>query len=83
MAYGSSQAKGQIGATAAGLRHRHSNSGSEPVCNRHHSSQQQQIPNPLMEARDQTPILLDIGRIHFCTPQQELPAVNFKSLMDF
>ena len=29
-ASGSSQARGRIGATAAGLRHSHSNSGSEP-----------------------------------------------------
>ena len=29
-AYGGSQAVGQIGAVAAGLRHSHSNSGSEP-----------------------------------------------------
>ena len=28
-AYGSSQARGPIGATAAGLRHSHSNAGSE------------------------------------------------------
>ena len=28
-AYGGSQAKGQIGATAAGLHHSHSNAGSE------------------------------------------------------
>jgi len=30
MAYGSSQARGWIGATAAGLRHSHNNMGSEP-----------------------------------------------------
>ena len=30
MAYGGSQAKGQIGAAAAGLHHSHSNAGSEP-----------------------------------------------------
>ena len=30
MAYGISQARGQIGGTAAGLPHSHSNSGSEP-----------------------------------------------------
>ena len=30
MAYGSSQARGQIRAVAAGLRHSHSNTGSEP-----------------------------------------------------
>ena len=29
-AYGGSQAKGQIGPVAAGLRHSHSNAGSEP-----------------------------------------------------
>ena len=29
-AYGSSQARGQIGATAAGLHHSHSNARSEP-----------------------------------------------------
>ena len=29
MAHGNSQARGQIRAVAAGLRHRHSNSGSE------------------------------------------------------
>ena len=30
VAYGSSQARGQIGTTAAGLHHSYSNSGSEP-----------------------------------------------------
>ena len=30
VAYGRSQARGQIGATAAGLHHRHSNVGSKP-----------------------------------------------------
>ena len=30
MAYGSSQARGRIRATAAGLRHSHSHAGSEP-----------------------------------------------------
>ena len=30
MAYGGSQARDQIGAIAAGLRHRHSNARSEP-----------------------------------------------------
>ena len=30
MAYGDSQARGQIGATAASLGHSHSNTGSEP-----------------------------------------------------
>ena len=30
VAYGGSEARGQIGAVAAGLRHSHSNAGSEP-----------------------------------------------------
>ena len=30
MAYGSFQARGQTGAAAAGLQHRHSNMGSKP-----------------------------------------------------
>ena len=46
-AYGRSQARGQIGATAAGL---------------HHSSQQRQILNPLSEARDQTRVLMEPQR---------------------
>ena len=38
------------------------------VCDLHHSSQQHQIPNPLIEARDQTHILMDTCRIHLhCT----------------
>ena len=41
---------GGIGAAAAGL---------------HYSSQQHRILNQLSEARDQTCILMDIGRVHF------------------
>ena len=48
MAYGISQAKGLIGAVAAGLRQSHSNMGSEPRL------QQHQILNPLSKARDRT-----------------------------
>ena len=49
-AYGDSQARGLIGAVAAGLHHSHSNAGS--VCDLHHSSRQQRILNPLSEARN-------------------------------
>ena len=31
----------------------------------HHSSWERQIPNPLIEPRDQTRILMDTSRIHF------------------
>ena len=51
-AYGGSQARGRIGAIAAGLHHRHSDAGSELVCDLHHSSWQRWILNPLSEARD-------------------------------
>ena len=51
MAYGGSQAKGLIGAVAAGLRQSHSRMGSSRVCNLHHSSW---ILNPLSKARDWT-----------------------------
>ena len=37
-----------------GLHHSCSNPGSEGVCNLYHSSQQCQILNPLIKARDQT-----------------------------
>ena len=55
-AYEVSQARGLIGAVAAGLYQSHNNARSEPsrVCNLHHSLQQRWIPNPLSKARDQT-----------------------------
>uniref|UniRef100_A0A8D1KYM2 Catenin alpha-3 n=1 Tax=Sus scrofa TaxID=9823 RepID=A0A8D1KYM2_PIG len=59
VAYGNSQARGQIGATAAGLHHSHSNARSSCICDLHHNSQQLQILNPLSEARDRTCVLMD------------------------
>ena len=35
------------------------------VCNLHHSSRQQRIPDPLSEAGDGTRILMDTSWIHF------------------
>ena len=67
-AYGSSQGRGGIGASATGLCHSHSNSGSSHVCNLHHSSGQRQIPNPLSQARNPACILMDSSRDRFhCT----------------
>ena len=45
-AYGGSQARGPIGAVAAGLRHSHSNAGSTPQLTATPD------PNPLSKARD-------------------------------
>ena len=42
-AYGCSQARDLIRATAAGLQHSRSNAGSDRVCRLHHSSRQCQI----------------------------------------
>ena len=63
MAYGGSQTRGRIGAVAAGLHHSQSIVGSKS--NLHHSSWQWWILNPLMEARDQTHILMDTNWIRF------------------
>ena len=51
-AYGSSQARGQIGAAVAGPHHSHSDVGSKLSLRPNHSSGQQWILNPLSEARD-------------------------------
>ena len=64
-AYGSSQARGQIRATAAGLHHSHNNAGLSHIYNLHHSSQQCWILNPLSEARDQIHMLMDTAQIRF------------------
>ena len=36
------------------------------ICDLHHSSRQRQILNPLSKARDQTRVLMDTSRIHYC-----------------
>ena len=56
-AYGGSQARGQIGAVATGLRQSHSNVGSEPQLMQHG------ILNPLSKARDRTHNLMVPSRI--------------------
>ena len=51
VAYGSSQAGGEIRAVAASLHHSHSNTGSNRIGDLHHRLWQCQILNPLNEAR--------------------------------
>ena len=63
VAHGSSQARGPIGAVAAGLWHSHSHVGSEPRLDLHHRSRQCWILNPLSEARDRTWVLMDASRV--------------------
>ena len=67
-AFGSSQARGQIGTIAAGLPHSPSNQDPSRVCNLQHSSQKCRILNPLSKVRDRTHIFMDTSWICFpCT----------------
>ena len=66
MAYGGSQARGLIGATAASLPHSHGNARSEPRLQP--TSRQHWILNPISKARDQTRNLMVPSQINFhCT----------------
>ena len=79
VAHRSSQARGQIRATAASLPHSHSNTGSKPHLKvaLHHSSWQHQIPNPLSKARDWTCILMDSSGVHYCWTTTGTPIKTF------
>ena len=86
MAYGASQARGQIQATAAGLHHSRSNVGSEPHLRPTPQLMERQILNPLNEARDGTYILMDTSQIHFCwasmgTPPTPTPSSIFQTVV--
>ena len=79
MAYRSSQARGQIGATAAGLHHSHSNMGCEQHLWPTHSSWQRWICNPLSKATDRTTwILMILVRFVTAEPWWELLHIIFK-----
>ena len=65
MAYGGSQVRGQIGAAAVSLRHRHSNTGSEPHLRPTPQLTALPDPNPLSKAKDRTCVLMDTSRIHY------------------
>ena len=71
VAYGVSQARGRIRATAVGLCHSHSNTtataaqDSSCIYDLHHSSGPCWILNPLGKVRDQICVLMDSSQIHF------------------
>ena len=75
MAYGCSQARGWIGATAAGLYYSHSNARSEPCLKP--TTQLTPTPDlcPLREARDQTHNLMVPSWIHFLCATVGTPMV--------
>ena len=79
VAYRSSQARGQIGATAAGLHHSNSNTGSELRLPLTPQFRQCWFPNLLCKARDGTHILMDPSQIRFSCATTETPQV-FKFL---
>ena len=68
MAYGDSQARDPVGASAAGLHHSH----SSPQC---------WILNPLSKARDPTCNLLVPSQICFCCAMRETPFICFPSFV--
>ena len=79
-AYGSSQARGLIGATASAYTTATTTAmpDSSRVCDVYHSSQQRRIPDPLSEARDWTRILVDTSWICFCCSRMGiLESLNF------
>ena len=88
VAYGSSQGRGRIRATAAGPHHSHSNMGSEPrrwpTPSLHHCL----IPDLLSKARYWTHILVGTSQIHFCCtamgmPQEPLKDVREADIIDW
>ena len=63
-AYGGSQARGPIGAVAAGLRHSHSNVGSKLHLRPSPQLSAMLVLNPQSEARGGTHVLMDASRVH-------------------
>ena len=88
-AYGGSQARGLIGATASGLCQSHSNARAiatpDPshVCDQHHGSWQHWILNPLSEARGRTHVLMVTSRVCNLLVQWELPRKAVFSTLRF
>ena len=72
MAYESSQARGRIRASAAGLCHSHK-WDLNCSCDLHHSSQQCQILSPLSEERDHAHVLLDTTWVSYCWAMMGAP----------
>ena len=82
-AYGSSHARGLIGAVTAVLCHSHSNVRSSHVCKLQHSSRQCQIRNPLNKARDRTYNLIVPSWIRFRCAMTGTPFFFFLSFFFF
>ena len=79
VAYGGSQARGSIGATAAGLHIATATQDPSRTCDLYHSSRQCRMFNPLSKARDQTRNHMVPSRIPFCCATIRTPAFSFFS----
>ena len=77
-AFGSSQARGPVEATAACLCCSHSNMGSDLICNPHHSSRQRWILGPPSKARERTRVLMDTSWLQFHCAKTGTPWESFK-----
>ena len=77
-AYGSSQARDRIGATASGLCHSHSNAGSELYL--WPQLMAMRIRNTLSGAKDRTVILMDASWVRF--PWATVELYDFSSFED-
>ena len=66
MAYGGSQAKGQIGAKLPAYSTATATPDPVDSCDLHHSSRQRPILNPLSWARDGTHIFTDTAWVCYC-----------------
>ena len=74
---GSSQAWSQNRAAAAGLCYSHCSAGSEPRLQPTPQLIATLDPQPTSEARDQTHLLMDTDRIHFCCTTTGTPSQYF------
>jgi len=77
VAYGSSQARGQIGATAASHSHSHNNPWSEQHLWPITQLMATWILNPVNEARDQTHVLMDPSWFCYCWATTGTPSPLF------
>ena len=76
IAYGGSQARGQIGTVATGLHRSHSNARSElPLWPTPQLTATPDL-NPLSKAKDQIYVLMDSSQIHFCWATRETPHLD-------
>ena len=76
-AHGSSQARGQTGATAAGLHHSHISAGSEPSLQPTSQLMAKLDPGPTEQGQGSNPHPMDTSQIHFHCATTGTPMPHF------